>query len=100
MATKLAFCTECNEDKVHNLTIEGTDKDITLTCSVCGHFIKVPYGTTVEGMSEFLAEHKLANDREIDRTPILTDEEKEEELAVFDDGVTPEETPVEEETIE
>jgi uncharacterized Zn finger protein len=74
---KLAFCAKEQIEVEHDLSIEGAANDVTLTCSSCGHFIKVPQGITKKELDSFLSEHKEANIRDLDlQIPILTEEEK------------------------
>jgi hypothetical protein len=81
--TKQAFCSLCQEETAHALSIEGATNDITLTCP-CGHFIKVQHGTDKAGLDEFLAEHQALNTRDLSiQIPILTDEEKDAELGAL-----------------
>lgn len=99
-AIKTAFCAACMEETKHEMKIEGKDNDITLICSVCGHFVKAPAGLDKEGLAAFLEEHKVANDRKIDRTPMMTQDEKAEALADLADEIEDVEEPTEEKATE
>ena len=78
---KMAFCAKEQKELEHELTVEGAMNDITLTCSSCGGFIKVPAGTKKEDLNTFLAEHEVANTRDLSlQVAIMTEDEKQAAL--------------------
>jgi hypothetical protein len=82
MTLKKAFCAVEQKEIDHELKIEGAANDITLVCTDCGHFIKVPQGTTKDTLESFLVEHELLNTRDLSlQVPIMTEEEKQAELS-------------------
>jgi uncharacterized Zn finger protein len=86
MAKKIIYCADCEKETIHTLDIQGASNDIALICSECGHVTKFPR-VSPEELTALIAEHKEANDRPIDRTPLLSDVEKEEALSEYADDI-------------